>query len=66
MSRCLCRVRKSASQKRKAVSSGGSNRGYFLLREIVDLGLVGTYHGKGNKRGRRRKVPQAKAGTPEG
>jgi transposase InsO family protein len=37
-----------------------------LLREIVDLGPVGTYHGNGNKRGRPPKVPQTPAGTPEG
>jgi len=32
-----------------------------LLREIVDLGPVGTHHGKGYKRGRPRKNPQSAA-----
>jgi len=32
-----------------------------LLREIVELGPVGTYHGNGNKRGRPRKNPQSAA-----
>jgi len=32
-----------------------------LLREIVDLGPVGTHHGNGDKRGRPRKTPQSAA-----
>ncbi|MDJ0377074.1 hypothetical protein [Cryobacterium sp. PH31-L1] len=37
-----------------------------LLREIVDLGPVGTDHGNCNKRGRPRKVPQPPVKPREG
>jgi len=47
-----------AHQNLQQTQGGSDNR---LLREIVDLGPIGTYHGNGKKRGRPQKNPQSAA-----